>query len=63
MCTSAVISVETEEGKKREGSGGGGGGCELKNQIALHCLFLSRRHCLNPGEKGKRCDLETYRSF
>lgn len=44
MCTSPVISVETEEGEM------GGGGA--KNQIALHCLFLSSRHCLNLGEKG-----------
>lgn len=43
MCTSAVISAETEEGGK--------GGLQAKNQIALHCLFLSSLHCLNLGEK------------
>ena len=63
MCTSPVISVETEEGGKKGEGMRRRGVCELKNQIALHCLFLSRLHCLNLGEKGKRCDLETYPCF
>lgn len=39
-------------GEKKRGMGGVEWGCELKNQIALHCLLLSSLHCLNLGEKG-----------
>lgn len=37
--------------RDRRGEKGGGGGA--KNQIALHCLFLSSLHCLNLGEEMK----------